>query len=104
MSALLNYPDADFCAVQPALPFEPPPSAETPAQPVIPPAPPETRSLRDTAALHREILSRLGPSPLAEDQLIRDLGAPSDRVSPALTDLEIEGRIERRPGGLLSRV
>ena len=91
-------------AVQPALPFEPPPSAETPAQPVIPPAPPETRSLRDTAALHREILSRLGPSPLAEDQLIRDLGAPSDRVSPALTDLEIEGRIERRPGGLLSRV
>ena len=69
-----------------------------------PPAPPETRSLRDTAALHREILSRLGPSPLAEDQLIRDLGAPSDRVSPALTDLEIEGRIERRPGGLLSRV
>ncbi len=72
------------------------------ATPDIPPAPPETRSLAETAALHSQILSRLGPSPLAEDQLIRDLGAPSRAVAPALTDLELDGRIRRQPGGLLS--
>jgi DNA processing protein len=60
------------------------------------------RGLRETAALHAEILSRLGPSPLAEDQLIRDLGEGADRVAPALLDLELDGRIRRQSGGLLS--
>jgi DNA processing protein len=62
------------------------------------------RSLRETASLHQLILSRLGPSPLAEDQLIRDLAAPSSLVAPALVDLELEGQIARRPGGLLTRI
>jgi DNA processing protein len=53
--------------------------------------------------LHDEILQRLGPSPLAEDQLIRDLGAPAGTVAPVLLDLELDGRIARAPGGLLSR-
>ncbi|EYD77840.1 Rossmann fold protein nucleotide-binding protein Smf possibly involved in DNA uptake [Rubellimicrobium mesophilum DSM 19309] len=48
------------------------------------------------------ILDRLGPSPLAEDQLIRDLGAGAAALAPALTDLELEGRIVRQPGGLLA--
>jgi DNA processing protein len=61
------------------------------------------RGLRATAALHQKILDRLGPSPLAEDQLIRDLGASSTDVSPALVDLELDGQITRAPGGLLSR-
>ena len=68
----------------------------------LPPPPPETRSLAETAALHRQILDRLGPTPLAEDQLIRDLALKPGDVAPALTDLELEGRIERRSGGLLS--
>jgi DNA processing protein len=69
------------------------------------PAPaPEKRTLRDTAKLHAQILDRLGPSPLAEDQLIRDLAAPAHNVSPALLDLELEGRIRRQAGGLLSKV
>jgi DNA processing protein len=68
------------------------------------PPPPDRRSLQDIAALHSRILSRLGPSPLAEDQLIRDLGAPAGQVTPALTDLELDGRIRRQPGGLLSLV
>ncbi len=72
-----------------------------PPQPPAAPAP-DRRSLRDTAALHSRILDRLGPSPLAEDQLIRDLGAPARQVTPALTDLELDGRIRRQPGGLLS--
>jgi len=65
---------------------------------------PALRPLRQMAMLHAAILDRLGPSPLAEDQLIRDLGAPVQTIAPALLDLEIEGRILRQPGGLLSRL
>lgn len=89
-----------------ALPAREPPQATpdpAPATAEIPAPPPEKRSLRETAALHGEILNRLGPSPLAEDQLIRDLKAPARTVAPALTDLELEGRIVRHPGGLLAR-
>jgi DNA processing protein len=60
------------------------------------------RTLRETASLHLQILSRLGPSPLAEDQLIRDLQAAPGAVAPALVDLELDGQIIRQPGGLLS--
>lgn len=74
---------------------------EMPLRPTDAPAP-DKRSLRETAALHSQILDRLGPSPLAEDQLIRDLQAPANAVTPALTDLELDGRIRRQPGGLLS--
>ena len=70
--------------------------------PKLQPAP--KRALADTAKLHTQILSRLGPSPLAEDQLIRDLEAPPAQVAPALVDLELDGQIIRKPGGLLSRV
>jgi DNA processing protein len=66
------------------------------------PAPQPTRTLRETAALHQQILSRLGPSPVAEDQLIRDLGARASEVSTQLVSLELEGRILRAPGGLIS--
>ena len=80
--------------VQPAPPMPAPPM----------PAPPPRRPLAEIAALHRQILARLGPSPVAEDQLIRDLGSPAADVAPALVDLELDGQIARRPGGLLSRV
>jgi DNA processing protein len=70
----------------------------------LPPSPSQERSLRDTAALHDQILSRLGPAPVAEDQLLRDMAAPATAVSPALVDLELEGKIARQAGGLLSRV
>jgi DNA processing protein len=80
------------------------PQARPPVQAEIPlpdPAPPP-RALRESTALHAEILSRLGPSPLAEDQLIRDLASPPQAVTPALVLLELDGRITRHPGGLLS--
>lgn len=60
------------------------------------------RPLAEIAKLHQKILDRLGPSPVGEDQLIRDLGATSRAISPALTDLELEGRISREPGGLIA--
>lgn len=68
------------------------------------PAPPPRHNLREAAALHRQILERLGPSPVAEDQLIRDLHQPARHVAPALTELEIDGKIQRQAGGMLSLV
>ena len=75
-------------------------------RPVVaaPVPPPQTRSAQDISALHTRILSRLGPSPLAEDQLIRDLAIPAAIVAPELLNLELDGQILRQPGGLLSRV
>ena len=57
----------------------------------------------DAAALRGRILSLLGPSPVAEDQVIRDTGLPPDRVLPEILALELDGRIDRHPGGLLAR-
>lgn len=55
------------------------------------------------AQLHQQILDRLGPSPLHEDELLRDLAVPITMFSPALLDLELQGAVLRAPGGLLSR-
>ncbi|MEJ6403869.1 DNA-processing protein DprA [Yoonia sp. 2307UL14-13] len=63
-----------------------------------------TLPLPDMAKLHDAILSRLGPSPLAEDQLIRDMAAPATHIAPVLVDLELDGKITRQAGGLLARV
>ncbi len=90
-----------------AMPLDDSPQAELPldaAAPNVPQPESQRRNLSETAALHSQILSRLGPSPLAEDQLIRDLRAPAANVAPALTDLELDGRIERQAGGLLALV
>ena len=65
---------------------------------------PQRRGLGDMAAVHAQILARLGPSPLAEDQLIRDLALPPSMLAPALVTLELEGRIQRQSGGLLARL
>ena len=59
-------------------------------------------ALSETAALHSEILNRLGPSPLAENQLIRDLKSAAAIVTPALIDLELEGKVTRQSGGLIA--
>jgi DNA processing protein len=72
----------------------------TPELPLETPHP--TRTLRDVANLHDKILQRLGPSPVAEDQLIRDLGAAATTVAPIIVSLELDGRITRQRGGLLS--
>jgi DNA processing protein len=66
------------------------------------PAPAAPRDLATMSALHQEILDRLGSSPVAEDQLIRDVARPASEVGPELVALELEGRISRQPGGLVS--
>jgi DNA processing protein len=62
------------------------------------------RPLKEVVLLHSMILNRLGPSPLAEDQLMRDLNVTSAQLAPELLMLELDGRISRQPGGLLARV
>jgi DNA processing protein len=62
------------------------------------------RSLKEVAVLHGMILSRLGASPLAEDQLVRDLQVTPAQLASELLTLELDGRIARQPGGLLARV
>lgn len=82
------------------------PARATPAPgPASAPAPrPRPTVSAETTLLHQSILDRLGPSPLGEDQLIRDLGAPAQAVGALLVELELDGRIQRQPGGLLSRL
>lgn len=65
------------------------------------PVPKPKLAFRD---IHQEILDRLGPSPVPEDQLIRDLGGAADQISSEIAALEIDGRIRRETGGLLARV
>ncbi len=79
-------------------------SAENARPAALPGPAPHRRGLADIASVHSQILARLGPSPLAEDQLIRDLALPPAALAPALIALELEGRIQRQSGGLLSRI
>ena len=82
-----------------ATPVEAAPAQAVPSS--VPP--PDKRTVAETAALHGDILERLGPSPVAEDQLIRDLKLSAGEVAPALVTLELEGQIQREPGGFLRR-
>lgn len=81
---------------------QPSPATRRPDDAPAAPAAPIARP--DIQELHRQILERLGPSPLAEDQLIRDIGRAASVVSPEIASLELEGRIRRDAGGLLSRI
>jgi DNA processing protein len=74
------------------------PAASPPISPAATPAP-----QREIAALHTDILSRLGPSPVAEDQLLRDLAVAPGIATPVLVELELNGHILRHAGGLVSR-
>lgn len=73
----------------------------TPELPLAPPPQP-AKTLREISGLHSQILARLGPSPVAEDQLIRDLGVGSSTATPVIVSLELDGKISRASGGLLS--
>lgn len=83
----------------------PPPVVRVQRPPAPLPGPvPAARPLADMAQIHTLILNRLGPSPLAEDQLIRDLAMPPALIAPELLTLELDGKVIRQAGGLLSRV
>ena len=68
--------------------------APEPAQP--------SRAAPQEPVLRVQVESLLGPSPVALDDLVRASGAPVAEVRSALLDLELEGRIERHGGGMVS--
>jgi DNA processing protein len=75
----------------------------------IPPAPRQSALSQAVAPAQaaagpaERILSLLGVAPVAEDQIIRDLGLPAQEVSAEILTLELAGQVERRSGGLLAR-
>ncbi|MEM9779104.1 MAG: DNA-processing protein DprA [Pseudomonadota bacterium] len=69
----------------------------TPAQPPLPLASPV-----DPSDLDHRILGLLSPAPISEDALIRQLGSPPPPVLSVLGELDLQGRIARHPGGLVS--
>jgi DNA processing protein len=81
--------------------YAPPVPARRPS-PAARTIPPADVVPADPGRLHDRILSALGPSPVAEDQLLRDLALPPTAAAPALLFLELAGKIRREPGGLLA--
>jgi len=79
---------------QPQLAFELPMTEDTASK----------RSLQETSQLHRQIIERISHAPQAEDRLIRELNSPSQQTMSALVDLELEGRIARSAGGMVTRL
>lgn len=65
-------------------------------------APPPVRAAPGVSELDNQILNLLSPAPISEDLLIRQLGAPSPPVLATLGELDLQGRIARHPGGLVS--
>jgi DNA processing protein len=81
------------------------PSRSLPSAP-IPPAPnwPSAAAdepVADDAALEM-ILERLGPTPVAVDELLRQCHLSAAAVATLLLELELAGRVERHPGNLVS--
>ncbi len=72
-------------------------AAQRPSQPAAPATPAAHGELAD------RLLDLLGPAPGPEDLLIRATGAAPAEIAAALLDLELDGRILRHPGGLVSR-
>jgi DNA processing protein len=52
----------------------------------------------DPEGLAGRLAERLGPEPLAIDELVRQCDATVADVQDALLDLELAGRLERHPG------
>ncbi len=75
------------------------PVARQVAQAPLPPPAPKAPE----GGVEGAILATLGETPVAEDQLIRDLGHPPRAVAQALAILEMAGRITRSAGGLVAR-
>lgn len=69
--------------------------------------PAETAPPRPVAAIApdqiaQRILACLGPSPIDENSLIRDLGASPAAVAPVILALELDGKVQRVAGGGLA--
>jgi len=81
----------------------PPPRAKAPP-PLHKSDPAPAGAPKPEGGLEGAILAQLGEQPVAEDQLIRDLGQDTRAVAQALAILELAGRIERSAGGMVRRL
>ena len=79
---------------QPRLPLAAPPSRAPAPAPASPP-------ISEDAALDL-LVEKLGPSPVAVDELVRQCQLSAAAVATLLLELELAGRIERHPGNLVS--
>jgi DNA processing protein len=53
-------------------------------------------------AIAQEIMAIVSTTPMPIDAVLRHLGRPSQEVLASLTDLDLNGQIERHPGGYIS--
>ncbi len=93
--AVLVRNSADVCA---ALGREAEPAGMAQASP----APATSPQPIEAGEIEARIISRLGPSPSDENDVIRDLGLPAAAASAAILSLELQGRLLRVPGGRLA--
>lgn len=70
--------------------------------PLAHPEPPTPAPPRPTSTLPDHLLSLLSPTPLPEDLVIRNAGGDATRVMAALAELDLSGKIERHPGGMVA--
>lgn len=73
--------------------------ATAPARPTLPLP---HRGTTEAGNLQARVLAQLGPNPVEEDALIRDLGIPPSILSPVLVQLELAGKLMRMAGGRIS--
>jgi DNA processing protein len=73
--------------------------AVAPAPPL--PAPAAAKPAADDAGLDL-VLERLGPTPVAVDELVRQCQMSAAAVATLLLELELAGQVERHPGNLVS--
>ena len=76
------------------------PEAAPEPEPAAHPAPPVATALK---GLRERLLALLGPTPTPEDAVSRDLGVDAATLARELVPLEIEGKVQRHPGGMISR-
>jgi DNA processing protein len=57
---------------------------------------------KDVDRTRRDVLSRLGPSPIAVDELLRQCQSSPPVIGQVLLELDLAGRLERHPGNRVS--
>ncbi len=72
------------------------------APPAAPPAPVVAAPATEGDPAER-LFDLIGPTPVTEDALIREIGLPAQAVAGLLLEMELQGLIRRHPGGTVSR-
>ncbi len=97
-ATLITSVDDVLTAIRPILDHPP-----EPASPFEEPAEEDGGPPGDPGEAGRAaVMTALGPTPTAVDLIIRHSGQPASAVMIVLIELELAGRLERHPGGLVS--